>query len=254
MERHGAEKPPAQSKELLGAEAGTGPGSAPGGAGLCARGPAGQGAGSREQGRSPLPSLLRQIRRMLPLPKLLKGVKRRTVRLRALARECWWVLVVKELPSLQPAPAGDVPRGPIAPRLSPGGERGQGCREPRPTGPLGWPGQDQRTVLLGFCRRLFRLALEALEPAASSVEAEAEMEEEMEWEAATDPPAAGQAPAPHPLPAVTVGCLPSGWGWGWGWGAPLQGLGAWSPCPGGTTATTVLPCAFFGPGNPSLTG
>lgn len=38
-----------------------------------------------------------------------------------------WVLVAQELPKLQAAPAGDVPRGPITPQLSMGSERAQGC-------------------------------------------------------------------------------------------------------------------------------
>jgi len=52
---------------------------------------------------------------MLLLPKLLKHTKRRILRLQAMAREDWWVLVVKEPSGLQPALAGAVPRGPIAP-------------------------------------------------------------------------------------------------------------------------------------------
>lgn len=237
----------------------------------------------REQGRSPLPSLLLQVHKTLPSPKLLKHAKRRILRLQALARQWWWVLVAKEPPSLQPTPAGDVPRGPIAPGLSPGSERGQGCRDPRPTGPLGWPGKDQCTFLLGFRLRICVLALEAAEAAASSVdvgmkadqdgevamEVEVEMEVEMamevdmevEMEMEIDPPAAGQVRAPHPLPAVPVGCLLPGWGWG-GW-APLQGYGArsvpscWRHNHHHRTALSTRPLwegsHFLGPGKPSLT-
>lgn len=144
VEQRRAERPPAQSKELLGTEAGVGQESAHGGLGSVSGAPWG-----REQGGSPPPSLLQQVHKTLLLLELQKLLKRRILQLQALVRQCWWVLVVKEPASPQPAPAGDVPRGPITPWLSPGDERQQECQDPHPMGLLGWPGQDQCTFLLG---------------------------------------------------------------------------------------------------------
>ena len=89
--------------------------------------------------------------------------------------------------------------------------------------------------------------MEVEEQGEEKMEVEEEMDREEEMD--IDPPAAVQARAPHSLSAVRVGCLLPGWGWscGWGWGcnccgwALLQGHGARSPPPGGTTATATLP-------------
>ena len=101
---------------------------------------------------------------------------------------------------LRPAAAGAVP----------GRGEGQGCRDPRPTGALGWPGQDQRTSLLGSWRRMYEYMLLVEEEEEDEVDEDSEIdwdaveavEMDMEMEMEMDPPAVEQARAPHALPAV----------------------------------------------------
>ena len=206
----------------------------------------------REQGRSPLPSLLCQMQKTMRNTKVKKIQKYRSLQLQALGRQCWWVLVAKE-----PLRSSQFLLEPHGPTALPGQQEGQGCGDPRPTGPLGWPGQDQCPFLLAFRLRMCQTALEAAEAAARSVGTEEEMamevdvaeEEEMEVDVEeeeamdVDPPSGGQARARHALPAGREGLLPPGWGWGWGWAgwSPLQGHGARCPPAGGTTAPSALP-------------
>lgn len=93
------------------------------GPGLCP-GPAG-----REHSRSPLPSLLWQVLKTLPLRKVLKSRKRRILRLQEPACQSWWVLLDKEPPaSCQLL----LEQGPHCPWLCPGRERGPGTQSPVP--------------------------------------------------------------------------------------------------------------------------
>ena len=99
--------------------------------GLCVVGPGSVPSAprGREQGHSPLSSLLPQIVKPSPLPKLLKQQKHEVHRLHALIRLDRWVPVAKEPPSLQPAPAGDMPSAP-SPHGSPRAARGGRGAEP----------------------------------------------------------------------------------------------------------------------------
>ncbi|XP_030359328.1 uncharacterized protein LOC115615379 [Strigops habroptila] len=84
LSERGQKELPTESKELVGAEAGAGPGLCPGPAG-------------REHGRSPLPSLLWQVLKPLPLRKVLKRSRRRILQLHAPACQSWLFQHVLEL-------------------------------------------------------------------------------------------------------------------------------------------------------------
>lgn len=166
MLERGGKDLPTQSKEPVGVEAGAA-------LGLCPCPP------GREHGRSPLPSLLWQVFKILPLRKVLKRRKRRILRLQAPACQSWWVLLAKEPPASRHLLLGTC-LGPQRPTPLPAQREAARCPEPRPSAPLRCPRQHQCPLLLTFGLRLFQYMLEPEDDAASRIHVGLQQEEDME--------------------------------------------------------------------------
>ncbi|KAM4649707.1 uncharacterized protein AAGF69_011388 isoform 1-T1 [Amazona ochrocephala] len=192
----------------------------------------------------------RVLKPLLPR-KVLKRRRHRILQLQVPACQSWWVLLTRS-PQPPTSSCWRRARGPSAPRLCPGSERGPRCPEPCATAALCCSGQHPCTLLLGFCLRLFQHLQELEEEAASRTQVGLQVEPmEVDMVEEEEAMEVDRAVVLQHVPPSTAGSEG-------GSGAALLGLtllqghSARCPHPGPTSVTVALPCTASGPHEPSL--